>query len=167
MGRLGRRRLHPEPPHCERELPHLSLFLQALTLLLQGGDTIRALGLKKPLFQAAITSSVFLPPQVEYNAPSVEKAYKRLASAVNCTGAASSFDCLAKVDAAKLAAAAFANAAAAPWAVWTYVPVIDGSFLRDRASVLLKQGRARLNGVRRQFSSESNVELTLSVHRSS
>ncbi|BGP29746.1 hypothetical protein JCM10296v2_001491 [Rhodotorula toruloides] len=116
-------------------------------LVANGGETSKALGLNKPLFQAALTSSVFLPPQVDYNAPSVEKVYARLASAVNCTDIASSFACLAKVDAARLAAAAFANAAAAPWAVWTYVPVTDGSFLRDRASVLLSQGRAKLNGM--------------------
>lgn len=119
---------------------------------LQGGNTARALGLEKPLFKAAILSSPFLPPQVQYNVPSAKKVYSELASSVGCANGGSSLDCLVNVDAAKLAAAAFANAAAAPWAVWTYVPVIDGSFLRDRASVLLKQGKAKLNGVRRPTS---------------
>ncbi|PRQ70093.1 cephalosporin esterase precursor [Rhodotorula toruloides] len=115
-------------------------------IIANGGNTVKALGLKKPLFHAAIGSSVFLPYQAKYNSPFAELLYSQLVSATNCTKAASSFACLEAVDAAALAAAGVKNSAAFPFGFWSYVPVVDGTFLTERASLLLAKGKKNLNG---------------------
>ncbi|TNY19939.1 cephalosporin esterase precursor [Rhodotorula diobovata] len=119
-------------------------------IVAHGGNTTQALGLDKPLFQAALVASVFLPLQVEADSPWAEHLYDKLARATNCTApdTSSSFACLSSVDASVLAAAGVQISAAAPFGFWTYAPVIDGTFLIDRASVLLARGKAHLNGER-------------------
>ena len=120
---------------------------------MQGGDTVKALGLKKPLFKAALGASVFLPLQVEATSSWAQFIYDDLVAATNCTGGNSTFSCLESVDADTLAAAGDRLSVAQPFGFWLYVPVVDGSFLRERASVLLEQGQKNLNGVRRSSSS--------------
>ncbi|GAA5853878.1 hypothetical protein JCM9279_005753 [Rhodotorula babjevae] len=115
-------------------------------VLANGGDTVKALGLKKPLFKAALGASVFLPLQVEATSSWAQSIYDDLAAATNCTGGNSTFSCLESVDADTLAAAGDRLSQARPFGFWLYVPVIDGSFLTKRASVLLEQGQDTLNG---------------------
>lgn len=115
---------------------------------MQGGDTVKPLGLKKPLFKAALGASVFLPLQVEATSSWAQSRYDDLVAATNCTGGNSTFSCLESVDADTLAAAGDRLSVATPFGFWLYVPVVDGSFLRERASVLLEQGQKNLNGVR-------------------
>lgn len=69
-------------------------------------------------------------------------------STTNCTGQDSSYACLESLDESTLAAAGYKDSASFPYGFWEYVPVIDGTFLTDRASVLLKKGKKNLNGVR-------------------
>ncbi|GAA5946916.1 hypothetical protein JCM3775_004177 [Rhodotorula graminis] len=115
-------------------------------VLANGGNTVKALGLKKPLFKAALGASVFLPLQVEATSSWAESRYDDLVAATNCTGDKSTFRCLESVDAGALAAASGKLSQDQPFGFWTYVPVVDGSFLTKRASVLLKQGQKNLNG---------------------
>lgn len=140
--------------------PRPSSFAVLTVRLSQGGNTVKALGLKQPLFHAAIGSSVFLPYQAKYNSPFAEKLYSQLVSATNCTNAASSFACLEALDAAVLAAAALKNSAAFPFGFWSYVPVVDGTFLTERASLLLAKGKKNLNGVCSTPSTVASPRLT-------
>lgn len=119
-------------------------------VLANGGNTPKALGLKQPLFQAAIGSSVFLPTQVAYDAPIAEEIYHGLADFVGCGNSSQgSFACLQAKDAGTVAAAALNLSKAAPIGYWTYVPVLEGQggFLQERASLLLAKGSKNLNGV--------------------
>lgn len=47
------------------------------------------------------------------------------------------------------------NSAAFPFGFWSYVPVVDGTFLTERASLLLAKGKKNLNGVRAELFSTS------------
>ena len=109
-------------------------------VLANGGNTPKALGLKQPLFQAAVA----------YNAPIAEEIYQGLADFVGCGNSSQgSFACLQAKDAATVAAAALNLSKAAPTGYWTYVPVVEGQggFLQERASLLLAKGSKNLNGV--------------------
>ncbi|GAA5990724.1 hypothetical protein JCM10908_003209 [Rhodotorula pacifica] len=121
-------------------------------ILANGGNTAKALGLKQPLFQAAIGSSVFLPTQVAYNAPIAENIYEGLVNFVGCGNSSlpGAFACLQATDAATVASAALNLSKAAPTGYWTYVPVVEGQggFLQDRASLLLAKGSKNLNGLK-------------------
>ncbi|GAA5875393.1 hypothetical protein JCM3774_002974 [Rhodotorula dairenensis] len=120
-------------------------------ILANGGNTPKALGLKQPLFQAAIGSSVFLPTQVAYNDPIAETIYQNLVDFVGCGNSSqSSFACLQGKDAATVAAAALNLSKAAPTGYWTYVPVVEGQggFLQERGSLLLAKGSKNLNGLK-------------------
>lgn len=119
-------------------------------LVANGGNTQAALGLERPLFQAAIGSSVFTSTQVPFDSPLVEATYSALVRAVGCVDAGTaSFACLQQVEGAKLAAAALNLTLSKAFAVWTFLPVIEGEhgLLRERASVALARGVDYLNGV--------------------
>lgn len=116
-------------------------------IIANDGDTPRALNLQSPLFQRALTNSIFLPPQVPYNSPTAESLYDKLVTATGCSNLADSFTCLQALDAATLNTAAVEVARAAPFSVYSWVPVIDGSFVTDRASIRLSRGSGKLNGV--------------------
>lgn len=116
-----------------------------------GGETEKVLGLDRPLFQAGIGSSVWIPPLYKYDSPIVEQVYQDLADAVGCANSTrGSFACLQATDAAVLAGAALNISESAPKAYWTYVPVIEGEggLITDRASVLLQQGKKTAGVVR-------------------
>ncbi|GAA5907577.1 hypothetical protein JCM8208_000006 [Rhodotorula glutinis] len=116
-------------------------------VIANGGNTVKALGLKKPLFKAAFGASVFLPLQVEATSSWAQSRYDDLVAATNCTSSGNStFSCLESVDADTLAAAGDRLSQATPFGFWLYVPVVDGTFLTKRASVLLEQGQENLNG---------------------
>lgn len=117
-------------------------------LVANGGNTQAALGLERPLFQAAIGSSVFATTQVPFDSPLVEATYAALGRAVGCADSGT-FTCLQQVEDAKLAAAALNLTLSKAFAVWTFLPVIEGKngLLRERASVALARGSTRLDGV--------------------
>ena len=114
----------------------------------QGGNTMAALGLQKPLFKAALGFSMFLPTQVTATSPTAQAIYDNLVAATGCYGAQSTFSCLQSANADVLAAAGINLSQNRPAGVWTYLPVIDGKFLTARASTLLAKGQQNLNGVR-------------------
>lgn len=127
-------------------------------IVANGGNTQKALGLPRPLFEGAIGSSIFLPTQVEYDSPIAEAIYQNLSDFVGCSNASQgSFPCLQATDAATLAYAGLNLSEAAPKGYWTYVPVLEGpgGFLQKRATLLLDQGYKNLNG----------VSLSVRVHR--
>ncbi|KAJ7798703.1 Alpha/Beta hydrolase protein [Mycena olivaceomarginata] len=90
------------------------------------------------LFRGAITSSLFLPSQYNYNDRIPEVSY------LFCSAAADALACLRTVDATALETANIAINAAGFYGTWLLVPVIDGEFITQRPSLSLSQGK--LNG---------------------
>lgn len=110
-------------------------------MIANGGDTMSALNLSAPLFEAIIGSSVFLPPQLAYNDPFAENGYTAMVDATGCSGAQDTFSCLTSVDELTFANASNAISAAAYFGYWDWVPVVDGTFLTDRPTQLIQQGK--------------------------
>ncbi|KAJ7589883.1 Alpha/Beta hydrolase protein [Mycena floridula] len=107
-------------------------------LVANGGKTT------PPLFRAAITSSTFLPSQYAYNDRIPETLYTEVISQTNCSTAASPLDCLRKVDSAALEAVNDNINNSGFFGTFVFVPVIDGTFIRERPTIAIGQGK--LNG---------------------
>lgn len=68
-----------------------------------GGNTQKALKIDKPLFQAVIASSVFLPGQFPYDHRFPEQIYDEVVNGVGCGKETDVFSCLSEIDAIALA----------------------------------------------------------------
>ncbi|PPQ80632.1 hypothetical protein CVT25_001638 [Psilocybe cyanescens] len=97
-----------------------------------------------PLFRAAITSSTFLPSQYKFNDRIPETVFNETVAQTNCVSAVDALDCLRKVDVDTLQNANTAMSSSAFYGTFVWVPVIDGTFITDRPTVLLKE--RRVNG---------------------
>ncbi|KAJ7863934.1 Alpha/Beta hydrolase protein [Mycena olivaceomarginata] len=101
------------------------------------------------LFRGAITSSLFLPSQYNYNdripeVITISNTCIDLIPSPSCSAAADALACLQTVDATALETANIAINAAGFYGTWLLVPVIDGEFITQRPSLSLSQGK--LNG---------------------
>ncbi|PPQ68679.1 hypothetical protein CVT26_002961 [Gymnopilus dilepis] len=113
-----------------------------------------------PLFRAAMTSSTFLPSQYKFNDPIPEAlfsetvaqtAYVLLASVpcspyltilqIRCSSAANALECLRQVDANTLQAANTQINLAGFFGTFVFVPVVDGTFITDRPTQMLREQR--------------------------
>ncbi|VDC03533.1 unnamed protein product [Peniophora sp. CBMAI 1063] len=104
-------------------------------IVAHGGNT------QPPLFRAAMMDSPFLPFQYAYNDPINEVIFANLSAQVNCPVSNSSLECLRSVDAATLAQYANDVELANFFGVYTYVPVVDGSFIVERPTVTLGKNK--------------------------
>ncbi|KZV68239.1 alpha/beta-hydrolase [Peniophora sp. CONT] len=104
-------------------------------LVAHGGDT------QPPLFRAAMMDSPFLPFQYAYNDPINEAIFANLSAQVNCPVSNSSLNCLRSVDAATLAQFANDVELADFFGVYTYVPVVDGSYIVERPTLTLGKNK--------------------------
>ncbi|KAF7327249.1 Carboxylic ester hydrolase [Mycena kentingensis (nom. inval.)] len=104
-------------------------------VIANGGNT------QPPLFRAAITSSTFLPSQYRYNARIPELLFSKVVSQVGCSAAADTMACLRAVDANTLEAANININNAGFVGTFTLVPVVDGTFIQQRPTVALAQGK--------------------------
>ncbi|KAJ3887754.1 Alpha/Beta hydrolase protein [Lentinula edodes] len=93
------------------------------------------------LFRGAITSSTFLPSQYMYNDAIPESLYSMVVSQTNCTSAKDSLACLRAVDAADLEIVNGNVNVAGFYGTFVFVPVIDGSFITQRPTEAMKQGK--------------------------
>ncbi|KAJ4478531.1 Alpha/Beta hydrolase protein [Lentinula lateritia] len=93
------------------------------------------------LFRGAITSSTFLPSQYMYNDPIPESLYSTVVSQTNCTSAKDSLACIRAVDAAALEIVNGNVNVAGFYGTFVFVPVIDGSFITQRPTEAMKQGK--------------------------
>lgn len=113
-----------------------------------------------PLFDNAMSSSTYLVPQYQYNAsiPEVsdrscpleiaEHSQSLYQQVVTQSGCASSFDtleCLRTTDSTILQSANANISASQFFGTVAFAPVVDGTFIAQRPSLALKQGK--LNGV--------------------
>ncbi|KAJ6585083.1 Alpha/Beta hydrolase protein [Mycena capillaripes] len=96
-----------------------------------------------PLFRAAITSSTFLPSQYQYNAIVPQTLFNNVTTQAGCNGT-TSLDCLRAVDGATLADINLNVIVAGFQGTFTFVPVIDGTFITQSPTDALRD--RKLNG---------------------
>ncbi|KAJ6524260.1 Alpha/Beta hydrolase protein, partial [Mycena vulgaris] len=100
------------------------------------------------LFRGAITSSTFLPSQYHYNDRIPELLFREVVRQTNCTAAADSMSCLRAADVNALQKANLKINGDAFFGTWTFVPVVDGDFIKQHPTLSLAQsnvnGRALL-----------------------
>ncbi|KAJ3970094.1 Alpha/Beta hydrolase protein [Lentinula raphanica] len=93
------------------------------------------------LFRGAITSSTFLPSQYIFNDSIPEMLYSEVVSQTECSSAADSLACLREVDAAVLGVLNNNINADGFFGTFLFVPVVDGTFITQRPTEALKQGK--------------------------
>ncbi|KAJ7115720.1 Alpha/Beta hydrolase protein [Mycena epipterygia] len=92
-------------------------------------------------FRAAMTSSTFLPSQYHYNDPIPELSFSKIVAQSNCTSARDAMACLRSTDAEVLQAANIQINNGAFFGTYTLVPVVDGSYITQRPTLSLQQGK--------------------------
>ncbi|KAF9064189.1 Alpha/Beta hydrolase protein [Rhodocollybia butyracea] len=93
------------------------------------------------LFRGAMTSSTFLPSQYLYNDTVPELLFSEVVTQTNCTSAADALACLRSVDANTLGTINANIGLEGFFGTFLFVPVVDGSFIRQRPTESLKQGK--------------------------
>ncbi|KAJ7703523.1 Alpha/Beta hydrolase protein [Mycena rosella] len=96
------------------------------------------------LFRGAITSSLFVPSQYNYDDRIPELVYSEVVAQSNCTGAADSIACLRAADVDALENANVNINGDAFFGTVALVPVVDGQFIAQRPTLSLAQGK--ING---------------------
>ncbi|KAL0572192.1 hypothetical protein V5O48_009774 [Marasmius crinis-equi] len=96
------------------------------------------------LFRSGISVSTFLYSHYEYNDEIPEGMYNEVLSQTNCSSSPDHFSCLRAVDAKVLATINNNINTAKFFLTSAFLPVIDGTFLTQRVTQALKQGK--LNG---------------------
>ncbi|KAF8896534.1 Alpha/Beta hydrolase protein [Infundibulicybe gibba] len=103
-----------------------------------------------PLFRAAISSSSYLPSQYRYDDVVPEyvwlpsHSYASLISRYSCASATDSLSCLRAVDAGTLEGANVNIGTSVFFGTFVFVPVVDGTFIRQGATEAFKQ--RKVNG---------------------
>ncbi|KAF8150917.1 Alpha/Beta hydrolase protein [Crassisporium funariophilum] len=100
-----------------------------------GGNT------QPPLFRGAITSSSFLPSQYQFDDRIPEILYSEVVSQTNCTSAKDTLGCLRTADVNALQAANAEINNSGFFGTFVFVPVVDGTFITERPTELLRQGK--------------------------
>ncbi|KAJ3934689.1 MAG: Alpha/Beta hydrolase protein [Lentinula lateritia] len=93
------------------------------------------------LFRGAITSSTFLPSQYAYNDTIPELLYSKVVSQTECSSANDSLTCLRAVDAVTLETLNNNIIAGGFYGTFIFVPVVDGTFIMQRPTEALAQGK--------------------------
>ncbi|KAK0215071.1 alpha/beta-hydrolase [Armillaria fumosa] len=117
-------------------------------LVAHGGET------EPPLFHAVLMNSPFLPFQYNYDDPIAERVYSEILSAVNCGRAQDSLECLRSATASSLLEADTQIGFANFMGTYTFVPVVDGTFITERPMVTLQRGK--VNGEALLVTTNSN-----------
>ncbi|KAJ7056802.1 Alpha/Beta hydrolase protein [Mycena amicta] len=94
-----------------------------------------------PLFRAAMTSSIYLPPQYDYNARIPELLFMEVATQTNCSSSADAMKCLRTVNIERLQAINKNVNAKGFFGTFSFVPVVDGQFVQQRPSLALAEGK--------------------------
>ncbi|KAK6996661.1 carboxylic ester hydrolase [Favolaschia claudopus] len=93
------------------------------------------------LFRGAITSSTFLPSQYHYDDYVPEWIFKQVLTQTNCSKASDAMACLRAVDQAVLQTANTNINTAGFYGTFLTVPVVDGTFITQRPTLSLLQGK--------------------------
>ncbi|KAJ7766525.1 alpha/beta-hydrolase [Mycena maculata] len=94
-----------------------------------------------PLFRAVLANSPYLPFQYYYNDPIPEALYANVVSYVNCDHTADTLKCLRSAVASMLAQGDTVTGSVSFMGTYTFVPVVDGTFIVERPSVTLNCGK--------------------------
>ncbi|KAK8060815.1 carboxylesterase [Apiospora saccharicola] len=102
----------------------------------------------KPLFHAVIAASPYLPTQCcirEYSDTQPSESYYRFSQEVGCFTKeietnGSVFDCLVSKDSETLQTASDSVSASGRYGQWAFIPVTDGTLIKERPSVQLLSG---------------------------
>ncbi|KAF5360988.1 hypothetical protein D9756_005145 [Leucocoprinus leucothites] len=96
------------------------------------------------LFRGGIASSAYVPPQYAYNNWIPERIFTEISEQSGCSSAPDVLDCLRQTDVNVLNQANINVTAEGFYGLLTFSPVVDGKFITDRPTVLLRRGK--LNG---------------------
>ncbi|KAJ8083149.1 hypothetical protein PM082_009018 [Marasmius tenuissimus] len=97
------------------------------------------------LFRGVIASSTFLPSQYAYNDTIPQAIYNQVVDAVNCKSSQDTLTCLREVDSSALESANVEIIVAGFFGIFTFAPVVDGTFIRQRPTQALKGGKVNGN----------------------
>ncbi|KAG1758247.1 Alpha/Beta hydrolase protein [Suillus occidentalis] len=124
---------------------NLNSFFEAVALyysmsVAHGGNT------QPPLFRAAMTSSMFLSSQYNYNdrIPEIMYSMVLIPSTHSCGSSSDTLSCVRAADINTLQTLNYNINLGGFYGTLTFVPVVDGSFIVERPTVTLSKGR--LNG---------------------
>ncbi|KAE9408456.1 alpha/beta-hydrolase [Gymnopus androsaceus JB14] len=93
------------------------------------------------LFRGAMTSSTFLPSQYMYNDTIPELLYSEVVAQTNCSSAVNSLTCLRGVNETVLETINTNINQGGFFGTFVFVPVVDGTFITQRPTESLKQGK--------------------------
>ncbi|KAJ6526943.1 alpha beta-hydrolase [Mycena vulgaris] len=99
------------------------------------------------LFRAAITSSTFLPSQYQFNDRIPEMLFSEIVAQTNCTVATNAMSCLRAADAAILENINININQAGFFGTLTLGPVIDGTFITQRPTLSMFEGKVNGNAL--------------------
>ncbi|KAG2359504.1 Alpha/Beta hydrolase protein [Suillus spraguei] len=108
-------------------------------IVAHGGNT------QPSLFRAAMTSSMFLTSQYNYNDRIPEVLYNMVVNRTNCSSSTDTLSCMRAADVNALQTLNYNINLNGLHGTLTFVPVVDGTFIVERPTVTLSKGR--LNGV--------------------
>ncbi|KAG9310069.1 Alpha/Beta hydrolase protein [Chiua virens] len=100
-----------------------------------GGNT------QPQLFRAAMTSSTYMPPQYNYNDAIPEFLYNKVVSGAGCSSNSDTLSCLRNTDIGMLSSINNQIESNGFHGTATFVPVVDGSFIVERPTITLGQGK--------------------------
>jgi carboxylesterase type B len=89
---------------------------------------------KETLFQNVIAASPWVPYQYNYNDDQPTEAYESFAEAAGCSDANDTLTCLRAADSIVLQNASAKVSEAGPFGTFAFLPVTDGTFLKERFS---------------------------------
>jgi carboxylesterase type B len=92
---------------------------------------------KETLFQNVITASPGVSNQHDYNDKEPTAAYGGFVEAAGCSSAKNKLGCLREADTIVLQNASAKVSEAGSFGTWAFLPVTDGTFIRDRLSTSL------------------------------
>ncbi|KAK1234058.1 hypothetical protein PQX77_002752, partial [Marasmius sp. AFHP31] len=98
------------------------------------------------LFRGAIASSTFVPSQYAYNDTIPQTLYDQVVDAVDCKSSQNTLSCLREADTSALQSVN-RNINAGVLSDMATVPVVDGTFIRQRATQALKEGKVNGNAL--------------------
>ncbi|KAI0347662.1 cephalosporin esterase [Trametopsis cervina] len=109
-------------------------------MIAHGGNT------QPPLFKGAISSSLFVPSQYNFDDPIPEQIYTEFVQTTGCANATDTFQCLVNVDEGTLQDANVEINLSGFFGAFVVVPVIDGDLIVAPPSATIENGT--LNGER-------------------
>ncbi|ORY18052.1 Alpha/Beta hydrolase protein [Clohesyomyces aquaticus] len=92
---------------------------------------------KQNLFNNIITASPWIPNQYNFDDAIPTKAYGDFVAAAGCSAAADKLQCLRDADTMNVQKASFKVSEAGPFGTFAFLPVTDGSFIKQRPTQAL------------------------------